>query len=137
LIGQSPRQGGEELLGLVDQLRFDGPEREVELIALALRRSDHDAARARYEAALPLFRRVGDVLGEANCIQRLGEIALARFDHEAARARYEEALRLYGADSGAVLDREVSSPACSDRPGRGRPPQARAGRPRRVDEHSP
>ena len=40
------------------------------------RRSDHDGARERYEAALPLYRRVGDVLGEANCILRLGDIAL-------------------------------------------------------------
>ena len=40
-------------------------------------RSDHDQARERYEDALPLYRRVGSVLGEANCIQSLGDIALA------------------------------------------------------------
>ncbi len=59
------------------------------------RRSDHDGARERYEAALPLYRRVGDVLGEANCIQSLGDIALARSDHDGARERYEAALPLY------------------------------------------
>ena len=53
------------------------------------------AARARYEQALPLYRRVGDVLGEANCIKSLGDIALARSDHDGARARYDDALARY------------------------------------------
>ena len=62
---------------------------------VALARSDHAAARARFEAALPLYRAAGDVQGEANCIKSLGDIALARSDHAAARARYEAALPLY------------------------------------------
>ena len=60
-----------------------------------LRRSDHEAARQRYEEALPLYRKVGDLQGEANCIQRLGDLALARSDHDGARQRFEEALPLY------------------------------------------
>ncbi|HEX3128438.1 MAG TPA: tetratricopeptide repeat protein [Thermoanaerobaculia bacterium] len=62
-------------------------------IALAL--SDYDAARARYEEALPLFSNVGSVLGKANCIQSLGNIALRRSDYDAARACYEAALPLF------------------------------------------
>jgi len=62
---------------------------------VALERSDSDRARARYEEALPLYRKAQDVLGEAKCIRRLGDIALRRFNHEGARARYEEALPLY------------------------------------------
>ena len=62
---------------------------------LAYYRSDHDGGRARFERALPLYQRIGGVLGEANCIQGLGDIALRRSDHDGARARYEQALPLY------------------------------------------
>ena len=62
---------------------------------LAMDRSDYDGARAQYERALPLFERVGSVLGEANCIKGLGDIALRRSDHDGARAQYERALPLF------------------------------------------
>lgn len=62
---------------------------------IAFARSDHDAARTRFEVALSLYRELGYVRGEANCILGMGEIALARSDHDAARARFEDALPLY------------------------------------------
>ncbi|MFS8066282.1 MAG: tetratricopeptide repeat protein [Byssovorax sp.] len=62
---------------------------------IALRRSDHEGARTRFEQALLLHKQVGDVQGEANCIQSLGDIALRRSDHEGARTRFEQALLLH------------------------------------------
>ncbi len=65
------------------------------LASIARGRSDHETAVKRFEEALALFRRIGDVLGEANCIKSLGDIASARSDHETAVKRFEEALALY------------------------------------------
>jgi tetratricopeptide (TPR) repeat protein len=69
---------------------------------IALDRSDHEGARQRYEAALPLYRTAGNVIGEANCFFSLGDIALRRSDHEGARQRYAAALPLFQ-KAGAVL----------------------------------
>lgn len=52
-------------------------------------------AAARFQQALALSRRVQDVLGEANCIYRLGEIALSNLDHDAPACQFEQALGLY------------------------------------------
>ena len=45
--------------------------------------------------ALRLYEQVGDVLGQANCVQRLGDIDRVRSDQANARRRYESALRIY------------------------------------------
>ena len=38
---------------------------------------------------------MGDLLGKANCLKRLGDIALRKSDNSGASARYAEALPLY------------------------------------------
>jgi tetratricopeptide (TPR) repeat protein len=57
--------------------------------------ADYDGALALLDQAMAHYQRVGDVLGRANCIDRLGDIALARSDLDGAAARYGEALALY------------------------------------------
>jgi tetratricopeptide (TPR) repeat protein len=63
--------------------------------AEALENFDLEAAQEAFAEALPLFRQLGDVLGEANCIRGLGDIALERSDHDAARQAFNQALPLY------------------------------------------
>jgi tetratricopeptide (TPR) repeat protein len=62
---------------------------------LALARSDHDNARAHYEHALSLYKRIGDVLGHAHAIKSLGDIGPRRSRYDSAQTRYEQALPLY------------------------------------------
>ena len=63
---------------------------------IAQARSDHEGARQRYEEALPLYQRVGSILGQANCIRSLGEPSPWPVPTTTgARQRYEEALPLY------------------------------------------
>jgi tetratricopeptide (TPR) repeat protein len=52
-------------------------------------------ARARYEEALQRYRDIGDRLGEATCLQGLGDVHRGQAEHPLARARYEEALQRY------------------------------------------
>ncbi len=62
---------------------------------IATAHSDSVSARARYEEALSLFKRIGNSKGEASCIFSLGLVADACSDYKAARAQYEQALALF------------------------------------------
>jgi tetratricopeptide (TPR) repeat protein len=112
-----PEAAIEAAISLTDFLRFSGLPSPVLALALdaalemgslllqarcidsigliALHRSDYPTARARFEEALAIFRRVEDPLGEANCILSLGDIAHRCSDHGTARTLYEEALPIF------------------------------------------
>ena len=62
---------------------------------IALHRSDYDTASDCLQQALPLYRRIGDLRGEADCIKSLGTIALRRSDYDTAGDRYQEAVQLF------------------------------------------
>jgi tetratricopeptide (TPR) repeat protein len=59
---------------------------------IARTRFDHEAAQSWYLEAVPLFRTVGDVRGEALCVWSIGEVAFRRQDHDTAQKQFEEAL---------------------------------------------
>jgi predicted ATPase/DNA-binding NarL/FixJ family response regulator len=56
---------------------------------------DYERAVPRYEAALALFRSLGDRRGAAGALSNLGDVARTRGDYDRALALYEEALALY------------------------------------------
>ena len=63
----------------------------IRLGAIALARSEHDAARTHLHAAKLLYESLKDKRGEANCIRSFGDIALDRSEYASARTCYEEA----------------------------------------------
>ena len=62
---------------------------------LGLREADLAAARASYEAALPIYRAIGSRLGEANTLQGFGDERMAAGEPEAALSRYAAAQAIY------------------------------------------
>ncbi len=60
-----------------------------------------------------MIRQIGDVLGEANCVRRLGDIALVHSDSAAALRHYEAALVLFQ-QVGAVLGEAYCTKSLGD-----------------------
>ena len=62
-----------------------------------MRLSENGEARVCYEEALSIYLDIGSRVGEANCIQALGDMHVMLSENEEARVRYEEALSIYRA----------------------------------------
>ncbi len=59
--------------------------------------AEYPQARARYAEALPIYRDIGDRLGEANCIKSLGDVHVQLAEYPQARAHYDAALAQFQA----------------------------------------
>jgi uncharacterized protein HemY len=59
--------------------------------------AEFEAARQRYEEARPIYHAIGDRLGEANCIDSLGQLAMRQQDWPTARSILQAGLQLYQA----------------------------------------
>ena len=65
-----------------------------------VRHPENGSARRSYEDALTLYRAIGDRLGEANAISRLGDVHRMLSEYEAARTAYSEAVPHYPQPAG-------------------------------------
>ncbi len=89
------------LENLVDELRLNDAEPAALAGALfglgqmRVRRSDFTSARDLFNQALPLYRRVGAVLGEANTLESIGQLQMSAGDLRAAVAAFHRAGELY------------------------------------------
>ena len=54
-----------------------------------------ESAQKRYDEALSLYESIGDKLGEASCVEGLGDLQRQVEEPEAARQRYDQAVLLY------------------------------------------
>ncbi len=115
LAGASVEPGIRAALAIADLLRYTGlgwkgwleqasgvaPTDELRAKCLkklgdvAWTQSDNEGARGYFDQALPLYERIGDLLGKANCLSSLGDIAFRESDNEGARGYFDQALPLY------------------------------------------
>lgn len=62
---------------------------------ILLDKYNHEAAYTYYEQAIPLFKSVNNMRGEALCIHGLGDCAFRRSEYSTAQAYYEQAITLF------------------------------------------
>ena len=89
LLADSPSRTQDAIMGEANVLKAQGD------VLYFLKETQ--AALAKYEAALGLFRAVGDRLGEANVLKAQGDVLAFMDERQAALAKYEAALGLFRA----------------------------------------
>ncbi len=94
------RERKEVLLQVLAELEPAGPSKELAdalfLLARAAKFEGDGGAEARYlERALPLYREMGDRLGEANCLYSYGQLLETLQRGEDAWSAFAEAARIY------------------------------------------
>jgi tetratricopeptide (TPR) repeat protein len=62
---------------------------------LAFLESENALARQYFQEALPLYEKIGALLGKANCLRSLGDLAFRESENALARQYFQEALPLY------------------------------------------
>jgi hypothetical protein len=84
---------------------------------------DYRSATSNHEHALELYRALGDQLGEANDLNKLGVVQYQTGDYRLAAASHEQALELRRAlgDRLGEANAYTAWGACSRRPGTIRP----------------
>jgi len=56
---------------------------------------EYEEARQQYEEARPIYKQIGNRLGEANCIRAIGDVHIMFDEYKEARQQYEEARLIY------------------------------------------
>lgn len=95
---------GRQCFGFLANRRADIPDfgyGDPRAWAAGHRQIDPSAARKRYARAHKLFTQAGDPCGQANCMQRQGDLHLRRRDFDGARTLYIKALDIYRAGASA------------------------------------
>ncbi len=69
--------------------------------------AEYEAARGRYEAALPIYEGIGDRLGQANTILNLGYVHRNLEEYDQAREKFELARKLYHSFGGLLGEANV------------------------------
>ncbi|MFN8354565.1 MAG: tetratricopeptide repeat protein [Spirosomataceae bacterium] len=62
---------------------------------MSFRQSENQAAFDYYQQALPLYEKMGALLGKADCLKSLGDLSFRQSENQKGNQLYEQAIELY------------------------------------------